>query len=72
MPFGKNRAFLNRDGLLDVLVGGWSVSVEVINVLDTPWSAALASSQFGNSTFGQVATQGNYSRFARITARFSW
>jgi len=30
----------------------------------------MASASVGNANFAQVTTQGNYSRFAQITARF--
>jgi len=41
----------------------------VINLFNAPWYTRMASSSFGNATFAQVTTQGNYSRFAQFTLR---
>jgi hypothetical protein len=49
-----------------------TLRLEVINVFNTPWYTRMASASFGNANFGQVTTQGNYSRFAQVTVRFNW
>lgn len=49
-----------------------TLRVEVINLFNNPWYAALQSTTVGNTNFGRVNTQGNYSRLAQITARFSF
>jgi trimeric autotransporter adhesin len=49
-----------------------TVRVEIINLFDNPWYAELASTAFGAATFGQVTTQGNYSRLAQMTFRLSF
>jgi hypothetical protein len=46
-----------------------TLRLEVINLFNTPWYTRMASSSFGNASFAQVTTQGNYSRFAQFTAR---
>ena len=59
----------------DFRTGGSSratLRIEVINLFNQPWYAALASSTFGNTLFGQVTTQGNYSRLTQITLRMSF
>jgi trimeric autotransporter adhesin len=49
-----------------------TVRLEVINVFDNPWYAALASTAHGNTTFGRVNEQGNYSRTFQLTARYTF
>jgi len=46
--------------------------VEIINLFDNPWYAELASTAFGAANFGQVTTQGNYSRLAQLTFRMTF
>src|SRR5689334_1728101 len=46
-----------------------TLRLEVINLFNAPWYTRMASSSFGNATFAQVTTQGNYSRFAQFTLR---
>jgi hypothetical protein len=46
--------------------------IEIINLFNQPWYAALASTSVGNAQFGLVTTQGNYSRLAQITLRMSF
>ncbi len=57
----------------DFRTGGSSMAtirLEIINLFNAPWYTRMASSSFGNANFAQVTTQGNYSRFAQLTARF--
>ena len=49
-----------------------TIRLEVINLFDNPWYAALASSRCGNANFGRVTAQANYSRTLQFTARFSF
>ncbi len=59
----------------DFRTGGSSratLRIEVLNVFNQPWFAALSSTSRSSSTFGLVTAQGNYSRFAQITLRFSF
>ncbi len=49
-----------------------TLRLEVINLFDNPWYAALQSTAHGNSGFGRVIEQGNYSRTMQITARYSF
>jgi hypothetical protein len=49
-----------------------TLRIEIINLFNNPWYAALQSTAFGNQNFGRVNTQANYSRLAQITARFSF
>jgi hypothetical protein len=59
----------------DFRTGGSSratLRIEVLNVFNQPWYAALSSTSVSSSTFGQVTAQGNYSRFAQITLRMSF
>jgi hypothetical protein len=57
---------------------GWSsratLRIEVINLFNNPWYASLgtAGTTVGNTLFGRVTTQGNYSRLAQITMRLSF
>jgi hypothetical protein len=46
--------------------------MEVINLFDNPWYAALASINAGNQQFGRVTRQANYSRTIQFTGRFSF
>jgi hypothetical protein len=46
--------------------------LEVINVFDNPWYAALGSVSKGSTQFGRVTTQGNYSRLLQFTLRLNW
>ena len=54
--------------------GGTSASVrlEVLNMFNIVQWAATASSQFGNSTFGQITTQANNMRMVQFTLRFQF
>lgn len=46
--------------------------MEVINLFDNPWYAALASTAHGSQQFGRVTSQANYSRTLQFTGRFSF
>jgi hypothetical protein len=59
----------------DVPLGGSrraTLRIEVINLFDNPWFAALASTAQGNQSFGRVDEQANYSRTVQFTARFTF
>jgi hypothetical protein len=59
----------------DVRFGGGkrvTARLEIINLFDNPWYAAMSSVAFGNTNFGKVASQGNYSRTFQVTGRFSF
>ncbi|HYE88859.1 MAG TPA: TonB-dependent receptor [Vicinamibacterales bacterium] len=59
----------------DVSLGGTrrvSVRLDVINVFNNPWFAALGSTAWGNANFGRVIAQANYSRTMQVTGRFSF
>jgi hypothetical protein len=49
-----------------------TLRLEIINLFDNPWYAALASTAQGNTNFGRVNEQGNYSRTFQLTARYSF
>jgi hypothetical protein len=50
-----------------------TLRLEIINLTNTPWYAALSSTSVSNTgTFGRVATQGNYSRFYQVTFKVSF
>jgi hypothetical protein len=59
----------------DIGLGGTrrvSLDIEVINLFDNPWYTALQSTAFGNTNFGRVNAQANYSRTMQFTGRFSF
>jgi hypothetical protein len=59
----------------DFPVGGdrrATLRVEVINLFDNPWYAALQSAAQGNANFGRVNEQANYSRTYQLTVRYSF
>jgi hypothetical protein len=59
----------------DIRFGGdkrATLRLEVINLFDNPWYAAMQSVAWGNANFGRVDEQGNYSRTMQITGRFSF
>ena len=59
----------------DIRFGGGrraSLQLQIINLFDNPWYAAMQSVASGNTNFGRVASQGNYSRTMQITGRFSF
>jgi len=49
-----------------------SVNIEVLNMLNLVQWAAMASSQFGNASFGQITTQANNMRMIQFTLRFAF
>jgi hypothetical protein len=49
-----------------------SVSIEVLNMFNIVQWAAMASSQFGNSSFGQINNQANNMRMVQFTVRFQF
>lgn len=49
-----------------------SVRLDVINVFNNPWYRALGSSAHGNTNFGRVTAQANYSRTMQVTGRCSF
>jgi trimeric autotransporter adhesin len=49
-----------------------SVNIEVLNLFNIVQWAAMASSQFGNSSFGQINTQANNMRMVQFTVRFQF
>ena len=59
----------------DIRFGGArraSLRLEIINLFDNPWYAAMQSVASGNANFGKVTSQGNYSRTMQMTGRFSF
>jgi trimeric autotransporter adhesin len=54
--------------------GGTSATVrlEVLNMFNIVQWAAMSSSQFGNSAFGQITTQANNMRMVQFTLRFQF
>ena len=56
----------------DIRFGGGkraTFRLEIINLFDNPWYAAMSSVAYGNPNFGKVESQGNYSRTMQITGR---
>jgi hypothetical protein len=56
----------------DFATGGptrMQLRVEIINLTNTPWFATF-NTDFGSQSFGQLVTQGNYSRVTQITFRY--
>jgi trimeric autotransporter adhesin len=49
-----------------------TLRLEVLNLFNTPFFTRMASASVGNASFAQVTTQGNYSRFAQLTARIQF
>jgi hypothetical protein len=49
-----------------------SVNIEVLNMLNIVQWAAMASSQFGNASFGQITNQANNMRMVQFTLRFQY
>jgi hypothetical protein len=49
-----------------------TLRLEIINLFDNPWYAAMQSVASGNNNFGRVTSQGNYSRTMQVTGRFSF
>jgi hypothetical protein len=49
-----------------------TIRLEIINLFDNPWYAAMSSIAYGNANFGRVSSQGNYSRTFQLTGRFSF
>jgi trimeric autotransporter adhesin len=59
----------------DIRLGGGrraTLRLEIINLFDNPWYAAMQSVASGNANFGRVTSQGNYSRTMQITGRISF
>jgi trimeric autotransporter adhesin len=59
----------------DIRFGGGkraTLRLEIINLFDNPWYAAMTSVAYGNNNFGKVESQGNYSRTMQVTGRFSF
>jgi hypothetical protein len=48
------------------------INIEVLNMFNIVQWAAMASSQFGNSAFGQITNQANNMRMVQFTARFQF
>ncbi len=56
----------------DFATGGptrMQLRIEIINLTNTPWFATF-NTDFGSQSFGQLTTQGNYSRVTQITFRY--
>ena len=49
-----------------------SVRIEVLNLFNIVQWAAMASSQFNNSSFGQINNQANNMRMVQFTLRFQY
>jgi hypothetical protein len=49
-----------------------SVNIEVLNMFNIVQWAAMASSQVGNASFGQITTQANNMRMIQFTLRFAF
>jgi trimeric autotransporter adhesin len=49
-----------------------TLRLEIINLFDNPWYAALASGAQGNANFGRVNAQANYSRTFQLMARMTF
>ena len=49
-----------------------SINIEVLNMFNIVQWAAMSSSQFGNSSFGQINNQANNARMVQFTVRFQF
>jgi hypothetical protein len=53
LPFGKGRAFLNSNGVVDAILGGWQVATTFVLESGAPFTATLgATSAFGTVSGG--------------------
>ncbi len=53
LPFGKGRAFLNSNGFVDAVLGGWQLGTTFVLESGTPFTATLgATSAFGTLSGG--------------------
>ncbi|MBB5065836.1 carboxypeptidase regulatory-like domain-containing protein [Granulicella mallensis] len=57
LPFGRGQAFLNRSGLLDRVVGGWSSSLTFAAQSGTPFTVSASNSGPAGSTDTRRAIQ---------------
>lgn len=58
LPFGKGKAFLNQGGVVDRVVGGWTLSTIYTFMTGAPFRVAGANQTFNNMLDGGVVLNG--------------
>jgi hypothetical protein len=58
LPFGKGRPFLNSDGLLDRVVGGWTIGTVVTYTSGFPFQLVGGNDTFNNLFDGGIVLNG--------------
>jgi hypothetical protein len=54
LPFGHGRRYMDREGVLDAIVGGWQIGGIVTIAAGFPFSPATSLDTSNTSTFGQL------------------
>jgi hypothetical protein len=66
LPFGKGKAFANRGGVMNYLVGGWVVNS--VSVLQTGFPLQITQSTNFNSAFGYASQRPNATGVSPVTS----
>jgi hypothetical protein len=76
LPFGKGKQFLNKNAILDSVIGGWDIAFAQLLLSGTPFNVYMPCSA-DQSNNGMACVDGNYTSFpdwvpgvsARVTNR---
>jgi len=66
LPFGKGKAFLNKGGLLNYAVGGWTFNT--VSVFQTGFPLQISQATNNNSTFGYGSQRPNATGVSPFTS----
>ena len=66
LPFGKGKTFVNQGGVLDYVVGGWSVNA--VSIFQTGFPLQITQSTNFNSGFGYASQRPNATGVSPVTS----
>jgi hypothetical protein len=66
LPFGKGRAFMNRGGVADYVLGGWAINT--VSIFQTGFPLQITQATNFNSAFGYASQRPNATGVSPITS----
>ncbi len=66
LPFGKGKAFANNGGVLDWVIGGWSINT--VSIFQTGFPLQISQATNFNSAFGYASQRPNATGVSPITS----
>jgi hypothetical protein len=66
LPFGKGKSFVNKSGVIDYIVGGWSMNT--VSIFQTGFPLQITQATNNNSSFGYASQRPNATGVSPITS----